>query len=604
MYNWQLKDGKQDNILSSKTRFNISRYLLICSHLALFLFIIGVLFSSGVQNYEGSIYTGLSDYIWLLMVLSLTLSVISVTLSNNTTHSIHGISNILIIIVLYHLLPLLRGYWIYGQGGADVFTHLAFSKMILNTQHIPQTDWYPIVHLIFTTLNLLGLPLRKAPIVLSTVSTLIYIVGIYLYIRQTTHERSVSLAILVAVPLLYMKFHHTTQPAILSFLMLPLSGMIVQKLYQNNSIRLLVVLQILVICIVFYHPVTTIFLFSFILTLFISKILYKHAGAEIALNKKGWAPLTVIGGIIGSYWYGGHVRIRGIGIRLLTSSGENQTVVEKQAMMAGRTKTMKQLVVGFTESYGPIFIYLIIASSIVLIILLKSFSDKYTKMRNDEVQGEDLHLVSQFGVGFVITIVFISTNVVVDNAIRSARYFIMISTLLIARYFVVYLNQVKTGRIGLKKACIVSLIILAITLPAVISFTNSYKMNYHFPESQEEGLDWQVSYLDDSTPVYSFRVPYKMIMYINGGYHNDSHNKIQESSAISSHLYIECDSSSNEGLYLTTKEYDLEYVEQLRKDTRDESTVYTNKEIERLSLNREANKVYDNGNFSNWSACS
>ena len=260
----------------------IDKALAALAFLFIAMALVIIAITPSATGYEVSLYDAYPLHFWLLSIASIACG-IGILLRQTFAPKksewwmvgfiIISFTNIVLL-----LLPMFRGYALYGLG--DTVTHLGFAKDILNSGHIGETNWYPILHIAQTTLvQVSGVTLESTYYLLVILFYGIYTGGIYLLAKSISrHSGQVSLIVAFASPLIYSYFHVAIHPNSLSLFMVPLLLYFYHKtrstLHQRFPNSVLLVL--LAFTIVFFHPITTLLAIVVLLALWLGYSLCSH----------------------------------------------------------------------------------------------------------------------------------------------------------------------------------------------------------------------------------------------------------------------------------------------------------------------------------------
>ncbi|MEA1932084.1 MAG: hypothetical protein U9O06_11135 [Euryarchaeota archaeon] len=562
-------------------------------------------------GYEGSIYAAYPTTLWAVFLLGLSAAILLVLRSAvvGDRSWIYGLAFICSLYVLFHLLPLFRGWAMYGRGSADALAHLGTAKQILETGAIPAHDWYPSVHVLIAGLTAFGLPLQASSSVLSAIFTPLYIVSMYLLGRSILGGRKAGLAVLVwSVPLVFREYHHSLHPAIFSFLLLPVFAALLVGAYNSDRRRSHVAfLAVLGLTLLFFHPITTLYLIGMLMVSLVARILYSRlTDHELQYSLE---PLFAFGLAAGWVaWFFQFTQIQVFAGRVLSSNsdsgsgGETDGTEPVASSLLGRLQDVggiEQLVTGFITNYGTQFVVSALAGVAVLGAIGWYLSTR-------ELRGEDTWLTFQFGAGVGLTFVGIFFYIVASNPIRNARYMLLFATLLAGLLLYRSLTDRLSWSPGTGKAVQVVLVVLLLST-AGLSVMTSYNDNYHLTHAEDRGTDWYFDYRSDEAVGAAADVSYKMREYSVGGDFGTS--KFREFGSESATLDKRFGYADHESVgtavdgyetYIATKPYDTTVPKFLDPSVREKHTAYYEEDLQRLGTDRGADRIYANGGYTVW----
>ena len=558
------------------------------------------------SGYEGSIYAAYPPSLWAVFIAGLAAALLLILHSATVDDHYwrYGLAFTCSLYGLFHLLPLFRGWAMYGRGDSDVLSHIGVAREILRTGMIPANDWYPVVHVLIAELNGLGLRLDAVSSVLSAFFTPLYIVLMYLLGRQLLGSKKAGLAVLAwSVPLLYAEFHQTLHPAIFSFLLLPALLITVVGAYNSErTLPYVILLGSFGVLLLLFHPITTI---HFVGMLCISLVTRYGYGRLTGRRIDSTVEAALVSGLTLGWlvWYLQFAEIRGyiqrvtMGASGTGSSGGSVSVAAGIGSQIQDVQSAGQFVAGFLTDYGPLFFVSLLAGLAVLDALLWYFWTGNHSL-------EDTWLTLQFGAGAGITAVGLFVYIVAANPIRNSRYMILFGTLLAGAF----LYRALDDRLALPSGRLAQVAVLVLLLSSLgLSVMTTYQHNYHMTHAEERGTEWYYEHNAPATVGIAADVSYKMRSYIQGGEYGSA--GFREFGSDTSPLergfgYATHDSVGGAvggfETYIATKPYDLEAPKQLHPSVRSEHTLYTERDLQRLRTDRSANRVYANGGYTLW----
>ena len=286
------------------TRTNVKIFLTLIYFMLLSALYI-ILTTPPADSYEFSIYTPYPSYFWLLIISSIFFGQILVILSilNDTLRKywILGFLAEVVAICLVLFLPMIRGYFIYGSG--DVLTHIGYMQDIQNLGTI-DGNHYPGFHLLgFFIHEFTGLSYGAITMMVPAILSLIYILYWFIAGREIIHDRTaiVFLMIIAALPMVVKGLF---TPNSLANLLVPLVlFLMVASLRRSNKYEICLILILLGVSMVFFHPLATLMLMSiFLMAHLYNYILNMRSLPKKAQYKSHLLKITAIIGIIFLTW--------------------------------------------------------------------------------------------------------------------------------------------------------------------------------------------------------------------------------------------------------------------------------------------------------------
>lgn len=222
------------------------------------------------SGYEISIYQQFPYWFWPLLILSSVLSYIliySFVETNKYINYLVGIISVLFINLVLLSLHLSRGYLVYGRG--DVLSHLGYIRDIIRTGYIG-TNLYPVDHILSSNLLYicnfdLFTSIKLNPIIFY----LLYFISIYLLSLQITGEKKHLLfSIILSAAILLGYKSVAFAPFNQSIYMVPfVLYLFLKSRYSNQETQFSILLIFILLLLVFFHPLTCLFLIIIFLNL-------------------------------------------------------------------------------------------------------------------------------------------------------------------------------------------------------------------------------------------------------------------------------------------------------------------------------------------------
>ena len=98
-------------------------------------------------GYELSIYGAFPESLWILITINIFFSMYSMVSDNQSRNLYYGYFSIILIEIIVLFLPVIRGYYSMSRGGGDMYHHMFVATQIFNSGYVPETDFYPIMHI-------------------------------------------------------------------------------------------------------------------------------------------------------------------------------------------------------------------------------------------------------------------------------------------------------------------------------------------------------------------------------------------------------------------------------------------------------------------------
>ena len=349
----------------------ISLYALI----SLWLYIL--LNTPPARGYEISIYDAYSSFFWFLFIFTL-ISGIGLTIHfivRGVNLWRYSLPAILIADTVVLFLPIIRNYEFCARGGSDIFAHLAWSKLILNTGHIMVTDHYPAMHILVAALDSFNLinPAFLAAFI-SFVFFVLYVLSLFILGRAVfKDDKAATLLSAFGSPLLFSFAHYAFYPFSFALLLFPLIFYLMHKIeWSENREAYYVCFIILSLFIVFCHPLATLIL------LLIMGVLYGYT--QISSKYRLGLPcrfnilnITAIIGIAFVFWCIHFKSLSNMGksfISALLEVSDTETIMTYNLdPVIQSSAPLIRIIEGFIKVYGPTVIYFVVALFISIYLI-------------------------------------------------------------------------------------------------------------------------------------------------------------------------------------------------------------------------------------------
>jgi hypothetical protein len=241
------------------------RFLKILSIIDFFLVLVVLTIIVRVgpaSSYEFSIYDAFPGYFWIFFLSAIfcgQLIIIGSTFTQSkNNYWLFGFSAILISIALLLFMPIIRGYYIYGD--ADVLTHIGYMKDILRTSSI-SGDHYPIDHILGVSIHVIsGLSFPDITLIIPPFFSFFFILSMYFVGKTILLNKFEQLILVVLASILLLGNNHLSfVPNSQALSLVPLILFLAFKMYQGvNNQKYSFLLLLISFLIVFYHPLVTV----------------------------------------------------------------------------------------------------------------------------------------------------------------------------------------------------------------------------------------------------------------------------------------------------------------------------------------------------------
>lgn len=580
--------------------------------LALLSFTICLLFlwqTPLVSGYEMSIYNSLPSFFWISITLALSFSITMIFYSfkNNSMNKI--MQSFILILIIYFLLlilPTVRGYKLYSSGMGDILVHIGRAKSIVENGVIGGNNIYPITHLLLAYFNFIGISFEISANILGAFFSLFFIFSIFVLGRNLLPGKNNGFFILIfAIPLYFSMFQiMISHPAVHSLFTLPLIIFCYEKMKRiKKSTSLLFVSSLLILNLLFFHPMTILFA----IIIFIVYFLVKVGNGFLKITKEIITPhiryfifLTTLAFIT---WLINISRLI-----VWTFSIFRELIYPKETtQLEHYTEMAAEADVGIITTLRVIFfryfpnLLLIILGLILLLILSKKIFSKKTK-------PSELNYGAQFFLGLIIGFSFIVGYFIEFDPIRVSRYAILMGIIFIGLMFHSLYNDSKRKK-QFKVLFVVFIIVLGSCIIGIFNIyagPNKGVQNRHRTEMDIRGLQWYISNRDPQISFVSNHFDLRKIeMYILG-YENYLHDQGDwDQRKIPTHFGYHknatlAETFQNESRYVVTNENLRKRHLFASEEARPEVPHYLDDDFKNLEKDVTVNKIYENGEFELW----
>ncbi|MPW38614.1 hypothetical protein GBV73_02720 [Thermococcus sp. 101 C5] len=555
------------------------------------------------EGYELSIYDAYPTYFFILILISFSCSFLGVLYNIFTRKiTISCLANIFTIVMLNAvlvLLPIFRGYAFYQRH--DALSHVGMIKDILISGHVGDNNFYPVFHIISSVIiqitNLNFFLIRE---LIPAYFYYLYVISISLISIKITGDRSAGLFafLFASVPLLGGRRIAFT-PSDNLFFLLPFIFYIFYLDLYKSSIETKVLLIVILLLIPYMHPEIVILLMIifvlFPLSGYLSKAISK---INQSANKGTWHLCLVL---FTSFftWFSMFSRFSFYTRRLYFSflGAMSTPPIEYYSTLFSRSKlTEIEVLELFIKREGAHFIYLILASLVVLIIVKNMLSNRKVEFN---------HLF--FGLVFLLSSFLMVISLFVDIVIgyeRVLKYVILFSTLLVSVFFINY----KKNLLLQKNKIFFLMIFLILIISTTISTFNLYpspiikSYNQQVTSMEISGTSWLIEFGDKNLePIDMFITFGRFVHALQGYQYSMQENKLYATALYNTkryppdhfnytHFGTLGESYSEDKYMLTNKLMKLFYFELWPKHAR-----FTPNDFVKLNSDPTVDKIYLNG---------
>lgn len=227
--------------------------------------------SSQAGRYEITVYDAYSAAFWASLLTALFLGQI-VIVESVRGGSVHrywkwGLALVLSANAVLLILPVVR-YHLFARG--DMLTFIGMIERIRTLGYVPQSNYYPNIHLLTLAMSYVtGIEVEVLVNVIPAIGSLFYAVSLYELLASIFDDRRKVLFILPLGSLLLFKFENAMfSPSVFSFMLLPFVLYLLFRIHAGGVFtRYRYGFVIVLVSIVFFHPITTVFFVGIFLLL-------------------------------------------------------------------------------------------------------------------------------------------------------------------------------------------------------------------------------------------------------------------------------------------------------------------------------------------------
>lgn len=553
----------------------------------------GIVLSPPATGYELSVYTAYP--IWLKIIFSITLVAAVLTTAHGAWTEIDrewlgGLALIWGLSTILFTIPTLRGYVLFGRGSYDVLLHFGMIREIEATAHLAARDWYPLTHILGYALSGLGLSDTSVVAVLQSTAFGSYLLGIVLYTRRLTNRRAARFGSLAATPLLLGMYHTGLHPAIISFFLLP----IIFATLHFRSFRWRILTVMLLMALVFFHPVTAILAAVYGITVAVIVGGQQLLGRESLMQRPELAAIGAAG-IALMMWYLSFDRSAFVVSRL--ARGEASRLGSFGAK-SGSTDVLSttQTVARALALYGDVFLIgglSVIAAGVVLMSHHRGWTI----------------LLPQLAIGIsLVGVLFVAGPIA--NPVRAARYYFIFAAVVIGvacATLVQHPAPTRWIKPLWRPRILVSAAIICLSVAFLVSASGVFLDTNHLTETETEAAKWSVE-RTAPRPFIGVGMSRKMTLYVMGTHAAPEvwrFQKYNERYVLPQHLGYRSNrcigALSNNQVYILTKEHDRQFQRTYYPEQRETLNWHSASDIRRLQGDQSAHHLYDSGAASVWS---
>lgn len=405
--------------------------------------------------------------------------------------------------VIVLLLPLLRGYPVYGR--ADLLTHIGHVNAIHETGGDPFQNVYQSLHQFVLALSYAtGIePMGLVNAVAALISAF-SILASYVLLSTIFEERRMLLTLPFVLVFVAGSAHVNPSPYAQSVLFLPFVLYLFARTQETDTFAFRLPLAVTVIAVVLYHPLTGLFLFVVLLAHYVVITYSTWRGTlDVAapVSKVSATSIVQVAGVTFLAWY---YNFAGIIIRFdtvfqnLLNPGESETELDTYgATIAEFSPALEDVLRVAAIQFGHRFVLLSIGAAFVTLAL-------WRRLRGNTFSTPYL---STFTAGFVIFSLFGALFLLVDLIGGFGR------PLLFAQYFAAFLagslllelyNRDHWRRLLFVGILMVLLLLITAGMVTVYDSTMAGQSTGQATEMDFAGAEWYLDNELQTTPLQEY----------------------------------------------------------------------------------------------------
>jgi hypothetical protein len=396
------------------------------------------------NGYEISLYSMYPWYFWILIAIPIINPIIYLGfhkwLKNpKTSYIFHFfiLGTALLSLLIFLSLPYFRGYLCYTSG--DAFSHLGFTKDIINTGHIGKSNFYPITHILLLDLTqILGISLSTPVLFFPQIFLTIYVISMYILSRSLKFDslESLSITVLAIVPILGVEIaREFILPSFSAFCMVPLTFyLLIKSKSSDSSQKYSILLVILLILLPFFHLEIAIFiliLFFIIQFVFLLSKRYKIKWSDRSIVlKKGLFNEILILSICFIFWFSITVQFEPI-IKMSISAFFSNIPQSPVNIITDSFRTtlltLPDIFMYIVKMYGVLLISFLITGTLAIITLSRL-------LRKKDVEFSNFSLSLSFFIFSFILLILLFKDWIFGISTRMFKFPVFISTIIMGTF--------------------------------------------------------------------------------------------------------------------------------------------------------------------------
>ena len=467
---------------------------------------IGVLRAHSVpaQMYELSIYTATPLTFWVGVVSSIVTSIVFVILLKKEYQASLLLCTLSIIAVFS--LPLIRGYYFFGEG--DALTHLGDAKAFRAGLFEPLNSFYPGGHILSIIIDkALNIPIERAMLFPGLISVLVFIIGVSLTIRRLYERRFTTVIAGFSALLLLVVGGNGVHfvPNMIGRLYLICPLLLALLSISNQDRRHYILFIISSVGLLFFHAQIMLSLVLISTGISLAYLINNIQLREITIHRHTSFSITMVSGIIFYIWIITKRKFANAASGLIISLIAPSPGADSTSSVSSLRQVGGSVAEIFLKLFAPHTLFVSIAST-VCISTLYLFFIKFRDRNLDKIEGENkLAILLTFGLSLMF-LLFIVTFVA---SFQYMRYFYtaMVLVTLLGVIGVKKLN-IPSRDFSIRLITSVTLIILVVSV-LLVAFPSPYIYlhNGQVTESQMHGYETTFENREESIDFVKVRSP-------------------------------------------------------------------------------------------------
>lgn len=587
--------------------------ILIAGFTQLLSLIIILIMTPSEQGYEYSIYGMLPIYFW---VIFFTVIVISICLIFSgiyyPRHPVYGLLMLILCYTIFLFLPYILGYTWFAGYGYDLFAHLSWVQTINLTGNIPKI-FYPASHILLSTLNQFGVPLRFGVPFIQLCFSIFYTTLIYLLIKVLIDNSKMKfLALALSIPLLFSFLHFSWIPFFLGLSIIPLLLFSFQKVnITRNWVEFSFIILIVSAALIFYHPMVSIFIILTLVIIELGVYFWKHSDKEkhnkeyFSFRKKFWIHL-IFTIILFFFWYFSFTqftRYVSIVTRDLLDLGQGTSSIFERStdIIQNANASIFIILERFIKLYGPFSLYIAVGIACLIFI---GWNCKKKNVDPAEILFGGLFFFAII-FGFILTFGYY----ILAELVRTLSFAIVMATVLMG---LVISNWFDKNIHSHKKLLMSIILIGIISFSAIFGLLNIYPSPWigtaspSITQMESNGYNWFLENRDPDCHLYINEPSiYKYNLYAFTNNPIIKNKQFLPSSKLPSHFVFHNNTTISKPLiiptgYVAIREYDFTYYYAIPENLRSQRAIFTDNDYNNLKNNMRTEKLYTNREFEVW----